>query len=264
MTPRSLFALALLTSACTQLGPVPGVTGASVLPRPSPGIEAQAGLLPGYFLSDATADADTRGTTVSQVSGFVEPGKLIGVENLAVGVRHVSGGDDSGHFEPMLRYRHGLTDYFAVGVVGFGTHAKASYDQASYSMTRGGLEAGLDLRIVPKNHWAELHLLGGASAMGLSAQGHYCQRDDGYGTSCEGSPANASARIEGIYPSVFGGISVDLANRLGFFHGLRAQALVATGTMPTVRFAEQMKAEGWSSFGLALSVALGAKEEGER
>jgi len=61
---------------------------------------------------------------VKQYSAFVEPGKLIGVESLAIGARYVGGGDDSGHFEPMLRYRHGLTDYFAVGVVGYGTHAR--------------------------------------------------------------------------------------------------------------------------------------------
>jgi len=260
MPRRSLLAFCLLSSACTSLGPIPGATGASVMPRPSPGFELQTGIVPGYYLSQATSSDDSEGAALVQTSAFLEPGKLIGLEGLALGARAVGGDDDRGHLEPMLRYRHGLTDYFAVGVVGFGTHAQGSHENASYSMTRGGLEAGVDLRAIPKNHFLEIHLLGGGSLTGLSATGRYCQSNDGYGTDCGENPANAKAHVAGAYPSAFAGIALDVANHLGPLHGLRAQGLVAAGTMPSVRFGEQGSAKSWTSLGLTLSLALGAWE----
>lgn len=262
MITRLLVALAVLSSACSGsgLGPVPGVTAASVTPRSSPGIEVQRGIVPGYDLRDATTNPETRGDAFAQTSAFVEPGKLIGLEDVALGARYVSGGTFRGHFEPMLRYRHGFADSFAVGVVGFGTHASHSLDDASYSMTRGGVEIGFDLLASPRNHVLELHLQAGGSATVLSADVHYCQNAFFYPAPCDGAPPNTSVHFAGAHPVVFGGFSLDVANRLGHFHGLRAQLLIATGTMPSASFGTQ-KSESWTSFGLMLSLGLGASDE---
>lgn len=268
---------ALSASACTTLGPMPGVTGATVVPESRPGAEVQAAFVPGYFLSEATqegkAGADNRfpsGTTLQQLSGFIEPGKLVHLPGLSVGGRYVSGGDGPGYFEPMLRYRAEVVDGLALGAVGYGTRASGSAEGASYSAIRGGVEASADFRVLPKSRWVEIHLTGGGSLTGLSAEGRYCQDENGFGRSCATSPsgiiepANAAARIQGAYPTGFGGLALDFAKHSGgIFHGVRFVFLTAVGTMPSVRFGEAQPATMWTSWGLGLSVAMGLPEASE-
>lgn len=130
-------------------------------------------------------------------------------------------------------------------------------------MTRGGLEAGFDLRAAPKNRYIEVHVLGGGSVTGLSAKGRYCQTQDGYGMACDGMPPNVEAQVAGAYPSLFVGLALEVANRLGFFHGLRVQTLAAAGTMPSIRYGEQRSATSWTSAGVGLAVAFGVPDRDE-
>lgn len=237
---------------------MPAVTGASVVPERA-GVEVQAALAPGYFLSSA-AKEEAHGSAVQQLSGFVEPGDMIGLPGLAIGARYVGGADDAPYLEPMVRYRLSLADALSIGAVGYGTHAKGSAAHASYEMTRGGVEASGDFRLTPESRWIEIHLLGGGSLTGLSAKGAYCQAATGYATSCEDRAADASARTGGLYPAAFGGIALDIAKHDGVLHGMRALAIGAGGTMPHVRWGEQAAARTWFSWGIALSVGVGASE----
>lgn len=260
MLMRRLPWLALLPlPACTTLGPMPAATGASVAPERA-GVEVQGALAPGYFLSD-TAKEEAHGSVIQQLSGFVEPGDTIGIPGLAFGGRYVGGADDSPYFEPMVRYRMRLAEPIAMGVVGYGTHAKGSAAHASYSMTRGGLEASTDLRVTPKSRWAEIHFLAGGGLTGLSARGAYCQGDHGYAASCDERLADTTARLRGAYPTGFFGVGLDIAKHHdSILHGLRALVMGAGGTMPHVHWAEQAAARTWFSWGVALGVGMGAAE----
>ena len=65
--------LLLFLAACTTLGPMPATTGISAVPAARPGMEAQAGFVPAYFLSTSVQD-EAQGTVTSQLSALVEQG----------------------------------------------------------------------------------------------------------------------------------------------------------------------------------------------
>ena len=258
----TIVSLATLLSGCTTLGPMPGMTVANVTPNEHAGLEAEAAFVPGFFLSETT-EKDPDNEPIAQISGFFDPGDLLPVAGLSVGGRWIGGGDETGYFEPLLRYRMFIDDdeRMALGIVGFGTYVSRTAEGASYSMGRGGLELSSDIRVTPYSHWLELHLVGGASLSVLGGEGHYCMNEDsGFGIDCtEGSTNNANAEILGAYPSAFVGINLTLARHLDIvFHGIRIGGYIAGGTMPRVRFAEvQDSPESWFAGGASFGFGFG-------
>ena len=261
-TLRALAVVGLVATAggCASMGPVAGMTMASVVPNDRAGGEIQVASVPGYYLSDAVKDRE-RGKQHLQVSGFFDPGDLLPVQGFGLGLRWVGPADD-GYLEPMVRYRFHLdkAKRAALGVVGYFTRADGSAEGASYEMTRGGLELGLDVLVTPPNRWAELHLTGGASLTGLYAEGTYCMNaDDGYARDCdEGEVGDTGTEVAGAYPSAFAGITLDLFTGVPILHGLRVGAYLAGGTRPSALHGDQSAALSWFSWGLNVSLGIGA------
>jgi hypothetical protein len=256
-----------LGSACTTLGPMPALTGTTPLPPDRAGVELQVGLIPGYFLSETVqADEDREGKAIAQGALLGELGRLIGLPGFALGGRYVGSHDEGGYLEPMLGYRTFFDGArrFAGALVAHGTHASGDRHGASYSMTRGGLEAALDVRLTPEHRWVELHALGIVSAVALSANGTYCLDEDGrYGITCPEEPPRNVTDVSGsgLYPAASLGLAVDGGRHLdGPFHGARLAGYLAAGAMPTVEAGRQRDAEPYAMVGLSLTVGLGASE----
>jgi hypothetical protein len=250
------------TVGCTQLGPMPATTAISNIPSGRPGVELTAGSVPGYFLSAGTQD-DPDNASMPQASLTFEPDRLIGVPGIYAGVRGVGGNDSDAYAEPLLGYRLRLDRErrFSAGAALFATGASDDRNGASYSMTRGGAELGGDVRVTPESDYAELHLSLGASVVGVDADGKYCLGIDGrYGVDCpDAERVLTAASVSGWYPALNTGLSIDFGRDLrGAFHGGRLAFLFSTGTQPRLVAAEQVDPEGYTSFGLSLSLGFGA------
>jgi hypothetical protein len=252
----------LLTIGCTQLGPMPATTAISNIPSGRPGVELTAGSVPGYFVSAGVTE-DPDDTSVPQAALIFEPDRLIGVPGLYAGVRGVGGKDSDAYAEPLLGYRLRLDRErrFSAGAALFATGASDEMKGASYSMTRGGVELGGDVRITPESDYAEVHLSLGGSLVGLDAEGEYCLDQNGrYGVACPDTDrALTAAAASGWYPALNTGLSLDFGRPLtGVFHGGRLAFLFSTGTQPRLIAAKQVDARGYTSFGLSLSLGFGA------
>jgi hypothetical protein len=239
-------------------------TAQSVVPTPRPGGEAQIAAVPGYYLSESVQE-NPQSSPIGQAAVMLEPGDLIGLPGLALGGRYVGSGDSGGYPEPMLRYRTHLDDQevFAVGGVVFGAYGHGSSDGASYEATRGGAEAGVDVRATPKSKWVELHLFGNLGFTGLDANGDYCLDADGrWGVDCGDAPvALTHAKASGFFPSAAGGLALDLARHLhGILHGGHIALHGAVGRMPHVESGQQTSGKTFTSAGLSLTLGLGASE----
>ncbi|MCC6904074.1 MAG: hypothetical protein IT377_34220 [Polyangiaceae bacterium] len=261
---RALPAVLALLCGCTTLGPMPAITGQSVVPTPRPGGEAQVAAVPGYYLSESVQE-QPRGAAIQQAAVMLEPGDLIGLPGLSVGGRFVGDGDNGGFPEPMVRYRAHVDrqKMLAVGGVVYGGYGHGSASGASYEATRGGAEAALDLRATPRSKWVEVHLFGSLGLMGLDANGDYCLDADGrWGVDCDDPPTTLThAKASGFYPTAAGGIALDLARHLhGILHGGRVALHGAVGRMPHVEGAEQKSAKTFTSAGLSVTLGMGAAE----
>jgi hypothetical protein len=251
-----------LASGCTALGPMPGTTAASMVPARRPDVDAQLGLVPGYFLS-SSVQSEPHGSPIQEASLLVEPERLVGVPGVVVGGRYVGKSENGGYGEPMVGYRTFVDENhrLSAGAVAYGIHASGSAKQASYAATRGGVEAGLDVQPFPENSWFEPHLLAAASLTGLSASGDYCVDAEGqFGIDCpDMSPRVAHATAGGLYPSVTAGVAIDLARHLDLaFHGGRIALMAGAGTMPAVVAAQQTRAQLYGAAGLTVTVGFGA------
>lgn len=258
----SVCAASLWLGGCTTLGPMPAMTGQTLVPNERPGVEGQAAAIPGYYLSSAVQESP-KGTPVNQASLMVEPGEVIGVPGLSAGARYVGKNSEGGYLEPMVRYRAHLDreKVFAAGVVGYGTYASGDANQASYSAARGGAEVGADARVTPESRWVEVHLAGSVGLTALSAKGEYCVDQNGrYAVDCGDPPVTLTkASAKGFYPSAGGAIAVDLGQHFdGVFHGGRIAALGAVGKMPRIVSGEQTDAKTYVSAGLAVTLGFGA------
>lgn len=257
---------ALCLGGCTTLGPMPMTTAQTPLPSPRPGGEIGFAVVPGYYLSDSVKRAEDADNSVNaQVSGMFEPGELIDLPGLSLGGRWVGGDDSDGYGEPMLRYRRYLDaqQRYALSGVAFGTHARGSSGEESYSATRLGLEATGDMQLTPDSHWVELHASLSAAATGLDADGSYClDAEQRFGADCENSstpPITATAG--GVYPSATAVLALDFGRQLpGIFHGGRLALLGSVGSMPVVEGGEQRSARLLQSAGLSLTLGFGATE----
>jgi hypothetical protein len=273
----TMVGLTVLPSGCTTLGPIAGMTGANMVPESRAGGELQVGIMPGYFLSHSVQDPaeapspslDVFSNAVSQGAGWVGLGKYIKpVDGLDVGARWVFGSGD-GYFEPMIRYRSWLDDdqRLSAGFTVFGTAATASERGASYKLAKGGLETALNIRITPKNRWAQLHATGGAGLTVLSASGTFCAKaDTGYGRDCNEADQTTPAEVGrskvdvlGVYPSAFVGTGVDLFTDVPYFSGLRVMLYAAGGTRPLFVSGVEQTATSWFGAGFTVTVGLGER-----
>ncbi len=238
------------------------MTAVNAVPAPGADVEAQVGIVPGYYLSDAVQEKDNGAT--GQVAGMIEPNELIHVPGLGAGARWVDGGGNDGYLEPMLRYRHwlGAEHRLALAVVGYGTHASSSDSGASYSMTHTGGEVAFDGRLTPTSNWIELHVQAGGSVSGVFASGGYCRGSDGWATDCpDGGTADTSAKVDGAFPAFFGGASLDFARHLGALHGARVAFYGAAGQMPEIRYGQPGSRRAWAGGGVSLTLAVGAAKK---
>jgi hypothetical protein len=245
---------------CTTLGPMPATTGVIAPPAGRPDVQVQAGVVPGYLLSQTTQQ-DAKGSVVQQGSGMFEPNKLLGTRGLAVGGRYVGGGDSAGYVEPMVAYRgHFDSEGATSGVaVAYGTHSEGSSNGADYSATQGGLELGADARLTPKSPWVEVHAFGSASLTGLAASGHYCLDADGYGADCGDTDVPVPAKASGFYPAATAGLAFDFGQHLdSVFHGGRLAFVAAAGSQPSVQNGTQQPARYYTSGGITLTLGVGA------
>jgi hypothetical protein len=259
-----LLALFAASTGCTTLGPMASTTGVAMAPTGRPDVTLQGGFVPGYYLSSAVSEDDAKGASLTQLGAVIEPDRLIGVPGLFVGARYAGDRSAGASVEPVIGYRAalGADRSLGLGVVAYGTHASATQSRASFSATRGGLEAGGDLRLFPPSKLLELHLNASAALTGLSASGSYCLDDAGsYGVDCpDGTPALTDAKVSGVYPSLNAGFALDFAQHLqSVFHGVRLALNAGGGTMPRVIAGEQRAPRLFAAGGATLSVALGAK-----
>ncbi len=253
---RTPLLLLVLLSGCTTLGPMPSTTGMVAPAVGKADFEAQAGAVPGYYLSQAT-QSDAEGTPILQAGGMLEP-----VAGIGVGARYVSGNEGDGYVEPMLRYRTHLDEEkrFTGVAVAYGTHASGSRDNSDYDATRGGLELGGDARVTDESKWAELHVFAAGSVTGLDASGHYCVGVGGYGIDCDGPGDAVAVDAGGFYPAGTGGVALDFGRHLdSVFHGGRLALMGSVGTQPAVKDASQQSARFYTSGGLTLTLGVGAK-----
>ncbi len=257
--------IAIGSCGCTTLGPMPMMTGSTGNIERRMGVEAQAAVTPGFYLSETTQE-ESDGSPVPQFAGWLDLGELVSAEGLAVGGRYVGGGDGSGYGEPMLRYRHGLDpkDRFTLQAAGFGTVASEAHRGASYEATRLGAELAVNGRVTPESHWLELHGFIGASVLGLNATGSYCAAPaTGIGLDCDedGTDSVVNGEISGAFPALFFGAGLDLARHLDIpLHGARLEGMVAAGLMPEVRNGQRTDTRTFTTIGLALTVRGGASE----
>ncbi len=252
---------ATLSLGCTQLGPMAGATLNNVVPQDRAGVELQGATVPGWHVSDTVKEQESGGS-VTQLAVMVDAGKLLPTKGLGIGGRWV-GSFDGGYFEPMIRYRTFLDEgeRVALGLTGYATHASGSERGASYEMTRGGVELGVDVRVTPKNRWAELHVTGGASVTGVTADGTYCMNEAGYGRDCDSDTneqGDTTGQVSGAFPAAFAGVSLDLFRGIPVLHFLRLGAYMAGGAMPHARFNKEEPSRAWFAYGLNLTAGIGA------
>ena len=260
--PSTLVPLLAAAVGCTTLGPMPSTTGVAMAPTGRPDVTLQGGFVPGYYLSSAVSE-DAQGASLTQLGAVVEPDRLLGLPGVFVGARYAGDHSAGASLEPVLGYRAalGAERSLGLGVVAYGTHASATQRRASLSATRGGLEAGGDLRLFPPSKILELHLNASAALTGLSASGSYCVDAAGtYGDCIDGTTALSEAKVSGLYPSLNAGLSLDFAqHRESVFHGVRLALGAGGGTMPRVIAGEQRAPRLYAAGGATLSIALGGK-----
>lgn len=257
----------LLLAACTTLGPMPATTGTVPMPAPRTGVEAQAGFVPGYFLSSGVKE-EAKGASIGQAAALLDLGRSLGLPGLVLGGRYVGGSEQGGYPEPILGYRRyfGTSRQLAAAFVAHGGHGSDSADGASYEVTTLGAEVALDFRVTARRRWFELHLVGSASAAALDASGTFCVDANGrFAVMCPEPPdppgPMETASVGGVYPAVALGLAVDTARHLaGWFHGARLTIQLGAGAMPRYESGAQQSAIGYLALGLHLTVGLGASE----
>ena len=256
-----LFALC----SCTSLGPMPATTGISAVPVGQPGIEAQAGSVPSFYLSQSARD-DAKGASIGQLSAVLELDRFIRLPGLIFGGRVFGPAGDT-LAEPYLGYRAKVGDTFALGGGVFGTAKGSQMRLASYRGSRFGGEAALDAKVWEPTTWFALHAQAAVSATHISASGTYCIDMNGIAKDCdEENPAMntmINGSTEGVYPAAAGTLAFDFGRDVSRrFRGARLAALGAVGRMPLVRDGEKTGDGTYATFGLTLTLSL-ALADGE-
>jgi hypothetical protein len=252
--------ISMFAGACTTLGPMPVTTGVSAIPAERPGVEVQAGIVPGFYLSDS-AQGSNAGQPSSQLSLLLEPDRLLGLPGLIVGAREI-GGDGDSYVEPYVGYRRRVTPAVSFAAIGYGTATSATSGGASYSATRLGAEVAADIRLLEVADFVSVHWQVAAQVTEIDATGHYCIDNNGLGTDCptDGSSAPmTSAYISGAFPAGTATLSFDLGHRpTGVFHDLRLALMASAGQMPQLAYGQEVGRATFTSWGLSLTLGLGA------
>ncbi|HEY4060081.1 MAG TPA: hypothetical protein VGM39_25880 [Kofleriaceae bacterium] len=255
-----LMLLAVVATGCTTMGPMPMSTGVSAVPVGRPGVEVSAGVVPGFFLSDAAQehlDQPTTGTMSGEKSIILEPDRLIGTKGLIVGARTL----DDGISEPMVGYRRRLDPNFSIGAIGFAGRSHAGDKDANgayYEATRAGGELTVDFQV--GEPILSFHLFGSISSTYVNAHGRYCVGGDGWGRDCDEDTRRANAEVNGVYTAANAGVSIDIARRPeGYLHFIRLFAMGTFGRMPRLYDGEQEPSnQNYESFGFGVQFGLGA------
>ena len=255
--------LAATCAACTTLGPMPATTGTTPIPLERTGVELQVAAVPGYYVSSAVKD-DPDASPIGQAAALLDLAGI--VPGVIVGGRYVGKANEGGYPEPLLGYRRALGQIhqYAVAVVAFGTRADGANDGATYQATRLGVEGAFDARATGMSSLLELHLIGAVSWTALWAKGRYCLDEDGrFGVDCPDPPdppgPMTSAKGSGFYPAATLSVAADVARHLDrYLHGIRLALSLAVGAMPRVESGVQESAVPYATFGLSLTVGLGA------
>lgn len=253
---------AALATACTSMGPTPATTGFTARPMPRDGLEVQAGLLPGHYLSSSVVESPD-GNSIEQLSAAAQADELVGIPGLVLGVR-AFGQEGDRPIEPVIGYRRALAGG-AASVAGFlyGAHAAHEENGASYEATRLGGELAGDVRLF-QHRWIEPHVFGGFNVHRLTAAGTYCTDETmRWGQDCaepdEPPKPIVSATARGVFPAAHVGIAAEfLRHRDAWFHGARVAFMASGGTMPHVESSMQTDDEAYFAFGMTVSVGIGA------
>jgi hypothetical protein len=249
-------------TGCTTLGPMPTTTGLAAVPSGRTGVEAQAGLVPGYLLSEATTKPENRGEPTSQLLGVVEPSDWLGTGGLVLGAR-AWGREGDSTLEPFVGYRHRLEDRFAIALFGYGTQMLGTQRGASYRATRVGGELAVDARVVQLFDWLALHGQAAVSTTYIDAKGTYCADEAGLGVDCgeDGMDRLVDGTVHGAFSAATGSIALDFGRMpRSTFHSLRIALLGAAGTMPQLRDGRQHDATRYLSLGFTLTLGIGSPE----
>jgi hypothetical protein len=259
---RALAAVTIsaLAGACTTLGPMPVTTGVSAIPAERPGVEMQAGVVPAFYLSDA-AQSNNEGQSAGQLSLLLEPDRWLGLPGLIVGAREIGGQNDS-YVEPYVGYRRRVSGALSFAAIGYGTATSATQSNASYSATRLGAEVAADIRLLEVADFVSVHWQIGAQVTEIDATGRYCIDNNGLGTDCPtdgSSAAMTSGFISGAFPAGTATLSFDLGHRpTGVFHDLRLALMASAGQMPQLAYGQEVGRATFTSWGLMLTLGLGA------
>jgi len=259
---RMTLLLAALGAGCTTLGPMPATTGLSAVPSGRPGVEAQVGVVPGYFLSSATEEPSHKGNPTMQLLAVVEPDHLLGTRGLVLGA-HGWGRSADNTLEPFLGYRLRIDDNFAFAIAGYGTQLRGAERGASYRATRLGGEAAIDARMFSLARWLSVHGQAAVSTTYLDASGTYCANAEGLGVDCNQSANDrvVDGTVHGVFAAATGTLAVDFGRlAAGSFHSVRVALLGAAGFMPQVRDGMEMNSTRYVSLGLTLTLGLGSAQ----
>jgi hypothetical protein len=224
-------------------------------------MEAQLGVVPGYYLSKSAQNAGG-GAIMPQLSVLFDPDRWLGLPGLIVGGR-IYGQDRDTPGEPMIGYRYAFDDGLSVAAIGFGTSKSSTRQLASYRATHLGGELAIDARLLTGGSWFELHWQLAASATYITAHGRYCANPSGVAVDCDPSDTAKNSFIDRDLEVM----SAAATSTLGFdlfrsahhlFHGARIGWQLAAGTMPLIEPDGRTSRTVYWSTGLALMMALGA------
>jgi hypothetical protein len=245
--------------ACTTLGPMPATTAVSAVPS-GPGVEAQAGIVPGFYLSRAAQNIAGGGEMV-QLGALVDPGRWLGMPGLILGAR-LFGQDKDTPGEPLIGYRRALGDSASIAGIVFGTSKRTTRSLASYHGARYGAELAFDAQLLDPTSWLAIHMQFAATASRIVGSGTYCADNNGIAIDCDLNHPNndhlIDGRASGVFPSGTITVAADaFRNHNGLFHGTRLALLISVGEMPLVKDGVQQSSAQYFSGGLTLTLGFG-------
>jgi hypothetical protein len=249
----------LALTACTTLGPMPATTAVSAVSA-GPGVEAQVGAVPGFYLSSSAQDK-ANGAAMTELGAIVDPGRSLGVPGLVFGARMFGSSQDTPG-EPIVGYRRAVSDDLSLAGFAFGATKRSSRSLASYHGARYGAEGALDARLLTAGSWLELHVQGAATFSRIVASGTYCANKDGDAIDCDVNDPSVNhfidSRVSGIYPAGTMSLAADFwRGPENHFHGARVAMLVTAGDMPLIKGGVQQASSQYMSIGMTLTLGLG-------
>ena len=253
--------LAVLASACTTLGPMPATTGISAVPAGRPEIEAQAAVMPAYFLSQSAQD-QPGAAPIPQASVLVEPDKWLGIPGLIAGAR-VYGGDPDNAVELYVGLRRTVDadEDVSIAAIAYGTSQHSGQTHASYRADRFGGELALDLRWWKPFPWLSARTSRARSRRrrstrrGRTASGPTARRSTARTT---GPITSSRARSTACSRRRPARIALDIGrSKTHLFNGARIALMMATGRMPLLVDGTQSGTGVYYEAGMSITLGFG-------